>query len=128
MPLDHTGVIVNKDLFEKTVTWYENALKPIGYSKTIDHKVAVGFGEGKGRADWWVACQQTTNTGTHHAFSVQTRALVDEFHKAAVEAGGTDNGAPGLRPMYHPNYYGAFVRDPAGNNIEAVCHLPEPAI
>lgn len=65
-------------------------------------------------------------TGRHHlAFQAKDRAAVDAFHKAALAAGGKDNGAPGLRPDYHPNYYGAFVIDPEGNNIEAVCHLPE---
>ncbi len=61
----------------------------------------------------------------HIAFAAESRAQVDEFYKAALEAGGKDNGAPGIREMYHPNYYGAFVFDPDGHNIEAVCHKPE---
>ena len=64
-------------------------------------------------------------TGVHIAFRVKTHELVDAFHAAALAAGGTDNGGPGLREIYHPNYYGAFVLDPDGNNIEAVCHSPE---
>jgi predicted lactoylglutathione lyase len=61
----------------------------------------------------------------HVAFTAQSRAAVDEFYRAAVRVGGRDNGAPGLRPHYHANYYGAFVLDPDGNNVEAVCHKPE---
>ena len=64
-------------------------------------------------------------SGCHLAWRAQSRAQVDAFYKAAMAAGGKDNGAPGLRPDYHPHYYGAFVIDPEGNNIEAVCHLPE---
>ena len=62
---------------------------------------------------------------THLAFSAQSRAMVDQFHEAALKAGGTDHGKPGIRTIYHPNYYGAFILDPDGHNIEAVCHLPE---
>ena len=78
--------------------------------------------------NWWATLAATSapaTTGCHLAWRAQTRAQVDAFHRAAIEAGGRDNGAPGLRPDYHPNYYGAFVIDPEGNNIEAVCHLPD---
>ena len=67
----------------------------------------------------------TAAGGTHVAFATHDRATVDAFHAAALAAGGTDNGQPGLRPQYHEHYYGAYVRDPDGNNVEAVCHLPE---
>lgn len=75
-----------------------------------------------GKPDFWIHGGSPNNPPIHIAFAVATRALVDAFYKAALEAGGTDNGPPGLRAHYHPDYYGAFVRDPDGHNIEAVCH------
>ena len=74
------------------------------------------------RPDFWVALQPATRTVAHVAFRAESTAQVDAFHAAAVAAGGRDNGAPGPRPQYHPAYYGAFVLDPDGNNVEAVCH------
>ena len=82
----------------------------------------TGFGVG-GKPDFWIA-QGGAGNPVHVALVSPDRATVDAFHRAAVSAGGRDNGAPGLRPQYHPNYYGAFVFDPDGNNIEAVCHAP----
>ena len=74
---------------------------------------------------FWIGTGERPRGGTHVAFAAETRAEVEAFYSAALTAGGRDNGAPGLRPHYHPNYYGAFVFDPDGNNIEAVCHRPE---
>lgn len=74
---------------------------------------------------FWIGDNERVGEGTHVAFSTPDRATVDAFYEAAIAAGGRDNGAPGLRPKYHPNYYGAFVLDPDGANIEAVCHRPE---
>ncbi|PKS13147.1 hypothetical protein jhhlp_000489 [Lomentospora prolificans] len=125
MPIDHTGIQVSLADYEKVVAWYEKALAPLGYVKMIDVGPAVGFGEKGGHPDWWVSSRETGNNSSHHAFSVKKRSLVSEFHKAALEAGGEDNGAPGIRSQYHPNYYAAFVKDPVGNNIEVVCHAPE---
>jgi catechol 2,3-dioxygenase-like lactoylglutathione lyase family enzyme len=68
--------------------------------------------------------RETSQTGAHIAFSTKDRAIVDRFYEEAIAAGGRDNGPPGIRPNYHRNYYGAFVLDPDGHNIEAVCHLP----
>jgi catechol 2,3-dioxygenase-like lactoylglutathione lyase family enzyme len=81
----------------------------------------AGFGSGPW-ADFWIGRRDPVAAGAHVAFHCGTRALVDAFHAAAMAAGGRDNGAPGLRPRYHPDYYGAFVLDPDGNNVEAVCH------
>ncbi len=78
-----------------------------------------------GADDSWILAGNTPSTNVHVAFSATDREPVNAFHRAALEAGGRDNGAPGLRPEYHPGYYGAFVRDPDGNNVEAVCHVPE---
>jgi catechol 2,3-dioxygenase-like lactoylglutathione lyase family enzyme len=83
----------------------------------------VGFGE-SAKPDFWIR-QGEVGAAVHVAFASEDRATVDAFHEAAMAAGGRDNGGPGLRPEYHPSYYGAFVFDPDGNNIEAVCHGPE---
>jgi catechol 2,3-dioxygenase-like lactoylglutathione lyase family enzyme len=82
---------------------------------------AAGFGTG-GQPTFWISEREPYGTGTHVAFASDDRATVDAFHAAAIAAGGRDNGAPGVREQYHPTYYGAFVHDPDGNNVEAVCH------
>ena len=88
--------------------------------------IAVGGCGSAGKGWLWISAERTPVTeNVHVAFTVQDRATVDAFHAAALEAGGTDNGAPGVREIYHPTYYGAFVLDPDGNNVEAVCHSPE---
>jgi catechol 2,3-dioxygenase-like lactoylglutathione lyase family enzyme len=90
--------------------------------QTGDHP-AAGFGS-QGKPYFWFGVGEDV-ARAHVAFAAKDRASVDAFYKAAMAAGGKDNGAPGLRPHYHENYYGAFVLDPDGHNIEAVCHLPE---
>ena len=84
---------------------------------------AAGFGA-DGKPDFWIGSEGGLNRAVHIALLAKDRATVDAFYRAALAAGGKDNGAPGLRPLYHPNYYGAFVFDPDGHNIEAVCHAP----
>jgi catechol 2,3-dioxygenase-like lactoylglutathione lyase family enzyme len=124
--IDHTGVNVGD--FARSKAFYVRALASIGYQLLLDLSAAptgredvAGFGEPP-RPDFWVAGGTRNAPQTHVAFRVASRGLVDAFHRAAIAAGGRDNGAPGLRPHYHPNYYGAFVLDPDGHNIEAVCH------
>jgi catechol 2,3-dioxygenase-like lactoylglutathione lyase family enzyme len=124
--IDHTG-IVSSD-FEKSRAFYEAALAPLGFTKVLEFPAAVtgttdvaGFGEAP-KAEFWIARGTPNVPPIHVAFRVASRAIVDAFYRAALEAGGRDNGAPGLREHYHPNYYGAFVLDPDGHNIEAVCH------
>jgi catechol 2,3-dioxygenase-like lactoylglutathione lyase family enzyme len=130
--IDHTGVVVSD--FEASKRFYEQALGAIGLVKVLEFPAAVtghtdvaGFGP-PGKAEFWISAAtagQTPNKPPLHvAFRVDTRAEVEAFHRAALAVGGTDNGAPGIRAHYHPNYYGAFVRDPDGHNIEAVCHAP----
>lgn len=119
--IDHMSLSV-KD-YEKSKKFFSEALKPIGYSVLMDYGVAVGLGSDN-KPDFWLTQNDNTQK-SHIAFLAKNRSQVDEFHKAALEAGGTDNGAPGLRPNYHPNYYGAFIIDFDGNNIEVVCHSPE---
>ena len=127
--IDHAGVTVSD--YKRSKAWYEKALAPIGYRLLMEilasvtgHGDVAGFGEASaGKPDFWIAGgkdMQPHTPGIHFAFRVTTRPLVDAFYKAALAAGGTDNGAPGIRAHYHPNYYGAFLRDPDGHNIEAV--------
>jgi catechol 2,3-dioxygenase-like lactoylglutathione lyase family enzyme len=104
--------------------FYTRALAPLGVEVVLGLPNYVGFGAA-GRPRFFVAAGRDRRTQqVHVAFSADDRATVDAFHAAALAAGGVDNGAPGPRPHYHPNYYGAFVLDPDGNNIEAVCHAP----
>lgn len=124
--IDHTGVVASD--FQASKAFYEKALAPIGYTLLTELSAAVtghadvaGFGEAP-KPDFWISSGTPNRPPVHVAFRVASRSLVDAFHQAAIQAGGTDNGPPGLRPHYHPNYYGAFVLDPDGHNIEAVCH------
>jgi catechol 2,3-dioxygenase-like lactoylglutathione lyase family enzyme len=125
--LDHVGFPVSD--YARSKAFYEKALAPLGYSllmevaQTGDEHLAAGFGA-SGKPDFWIGREGGLNQCVHIAFATKDRACVDAFYRAAVAAGGTDNGAPGLRPHYHPNYYAAFVLDPDGHNIEAVCHSP----
>jgi catechol 2,3-dioxygenase-like lactoylglutathione lyase family enzyme len=121
---DHVGLNVQD--YAATRAFYEQALAPLGWKVVMafDEWKAAGFGEAD-KPDFWISQREPYGTGTHVAFAAADRATVDAFHAAALAAGGTDNGAPGIREMYHPAYYGAFVLDPDGNNVEAVCHRPE---
>ena len=122
---DHVGLNV-ADL-ETSRRFFERALAPLGYRVVMDFSEygAVGFGTSDDKPEFWVGARDPRGTGTHVAFAASDRATVEGFHEAALAAGGTDNGPPGIRHDDHPTYYGAFVLDPDGNNIEAVCHRPE---
>jgi catechol 2,3-dioxygenase-like lactoylglutathione lyase family enzyme len=104
--------------------FYEHALAPLGIKVVREDSELVGFGDEGGTAFFYLSEREPTHR-VHVAFSAADRAAVDAFHAAALRFGGVDNGPPGLRPHYHPDYYGAFAYDGDGNNIEAVCHLPE---
>ena len=121
--LDHAGFTVSD--YERSKAFYAQALAPLGLTLLMEPMgQAAGFGK-DGKPFFWVEMQGDVVTGRLHiAFQVDSRAEVDAFHAAALEAGGTDNGAPGVRSLYHPHYYGAYVLDPDGHNIEAVCHAP----
>ena len=120
--LDHVGVPVSD--FERSKRFYQEALSPLGYTLIMEHHISgVGFGQ-SAKPDFWIR-QGAPGAAVHVAFAADDRATVDAFYEAAIAAGGRDNGGPGLRPQYHASYYGAFVLDPDGNNIEAVCHRPE---
>lgn len=128
--IDHVGFAVSDA--ERSRRFYEQALAPLGISlimsvtpeQTESGGTAHGFGADH-KPYFWVGDNERVGEGTHVAFAVDSRAKVEAFYEAALAAGGRDNGAPGLRPHYHPNYYAAFVHDPDGHNIEAVCHRPE---
>ena len=127
--IDHIGFAVSN--MERSRTFYVDALQPLGIGVLMEVTAQqtgadahAGFGKDD-KAFFWIGTGNKTKGGTHVAFAAQTRADVDSFYRAALAAGGQDNGAPGLRPHYHPNHYGAFVLDPDGNNVEAVCRQPE---
>jgi catechol 2,3-dioxygenase-like lactoylglutathione lyase family enzyme len=122
---DHVGVNVRD--YEASRAFYEHALAPLGYRVVMafDEWKTAGFGTSPDRPEFWISERGPLTTGTHLAFTCDERATVDAFHAAAVSAGGTDNGQPGVRELYHPTYYGAYVLDLDGNNVEAVCHRPE---
>lgn len=125
--LDHIGIAVS-DLAASR-TFYDAALGALGMKVNMEvgpeltqsKGTAIGYGRGDDKI-FWIADNERPGEGTHIALKVETRAEVDAFHAAALKAGGRDNGAPGLRPHYGPNYYAAFVYDPDGANIEAVCY------
>lgn len=120
--IDH--VILDVRDYAASKRFYEQALAPLEYEVVFELGNGCGFGPG-GKPEFWVAERGNAQTGVHVAFTSPDRATVDRFHEAALVAGGTDNGPPGLRPHYHETYYAAFVHDPDGNNIEAVCHAAE---
>ena len=120
--IDH--VILNVKDVQASKRFYEKALAPLGYAVVMEFPEGVGFGL-QGKPVFWIAQRGRAHTEVHVAFGCTERSHVRAFHDAALGAGGTDNGPPGVRENYHPHYYGAFVLDPDGNNIEAVCHLPQ---
>jgi catechol 2,3-dioxygenase-like lactoylglutathione lyase family enzyme len=121
--LDHVTLRVHDLAASKA--FYLAALAPLGYTVLHDFPEAVGLGAG-GKADLWLTPDPSA-APQHVAFAAPTRAAVDAFHAAGLAAGARDNGAPGLRAHYHPNYYGAFIDDPSGHHMEAVIHTPPAA-
>ena len=119
--IDHMGISVSNVVRSKA--FYRAALAPLGYDVLMEWETFAGFGVAP-KPDLWISQGAPNVPPIHVALRAETRAQVDAFHKAAMAAGGRDNGAPGLRTHYHPNYYGAFVLDPDGHNIEAVCQAP----
>ncbi len=127
--IDHVGFPISD--YEKSKTFYTKALAPLGYTLIMEVPgdingsgfPAAGFGA-NGKPDFWIGGEGGLEKPLHVAILAKNRAAVDAFYRAALAAGGKDNGAPGLRPHYHKDYYGAFVLDLDGHNIEAVCHAP----
>jgi len=122
--LDHVSINVSD--YERSKNFYAQALAPLGVTVLKDYGVACGLGRDK--PDLWLAKRPDEGgkpaavSPVHLALSAGTREEVDAFYAAAIAAGGKDNGGPGVRAQYHPGYYGAFVLDPDGHNLEAVCH------
>jgi len=125
--IDHIGFPVAD--YARSKAFYLKALAPLGYALVMEvqqdanDSPAAGFGA-NGKPDFWIGGEGALNRSVHIAVVARDRPSVDAFYRAALAAGGKDNGAPGLRPRYHPNYYGAFVLDPDGHNVEAACHTP----
>ena len=127
--LDHVGIPVSD--YERSKAFYSKVFKPLGYelvyevsSKETGGEPSAGFGANN-RPQFWISGGKPIKGRVHFAFVAKNREAVRAFYDAAMKAGGSDHGAPGLRPHYHEHYYGAFVLDPDGQNIEAVCHLAE---
>lgn len=128
MIIDHIGLSVAD--YDKAKAFYAAALAPldiglvmeVGPEQTGGQFAAAGFGR-QGKPEFWISTGGASSR-MHIAMKAADRTTVDAFYAAALAAGATDNGPPGLRPEYHPDYYGAFVNDPEGHNLEAVCHEP----
>ncbi len=123
MIIDHIGITVSD--YDRSKQFFCRALAPLGIELVMEVEEWAGLGKG-GRPELWLGVGGQKQGPMHIAFIADTRDQVRAFHAAALAAGGTDNGPPGLREIYHPNYFGAFVLDPDGHNVEAVCHRPEP--
>ena len=130
MPLSHVGIPVSD--IARSKAFYQAALEPLGMGVTLEFGpddtesggTAIGFGGEGEQGLFWIGDNERVGEGIHIAFDAATREEVDGFHKAALAAGGRDNGKPGPRPHYGPHYYAAFVLDPDGANIEVVCDKP----
>ena len=125
--IDHIALSVGD--YARSKTFFQAALAPLGYTMVMEFDTPAGkvggLGVGGAMPDFWISEGAAQRPPVHVAFNAQNHAIVDAFYQAAIEAGGKDNGKPGLRPHYHQDYYGAFITDPEGNNIEAVCHKPQ---
>ena len=125
--IDHVGFPVSD--YARSKAFYEKVLATLGYTLIMEvqqneHDAkAAGFGA-NGKPDFWIGGEGGLNSAMHIAITAKDRGAVDAFYKTALAAGARDNGPPGIRAHYHPNYYGAFVLDPDGHNVEAVCHAP----
>jgi catechol 2,3-dioxygenase-like lactoylglutathione lyase family enzyme len=122
--LDHVTIGVSD--FERSKRFYDQALHPLDIVRLYaEGENFAGYGIHP-KAFFWIGSRDTPQSGAHIAFAARDHATVERFYEAAIKAGGRDNGRPGIREHYHPDYFGAFVFDPDGHNIEAVCHAPRP--
>ncbi|WP_409202332.1 VOC family protein [Suttonella sp. R2A3] len=120
--IDHIGMSIRDHQTSKA--FYAQALAPLGIELVMEVQGWAGMGK-DGKPEFWFGEGEKPHAPMHIAFIASNRQAVDAFYHAAIAAGGKDNGKPGVREIYHPDYYGAFVLDPDGHNIEAVCHSPE---
>jgi catechol 2,3-dioxygenase-like lactoylglutathione lyase family enzyme len=123
MIMDHVGLTVGD--YEKSKRFYSSALAPLGIELVAEVGGWAGFGKG-GKPEFWFGAGEETQRPMHLAFAAENREQVIAFYAAAMAAGGQDNGPPGIREIYHPHYFGAFVIGPDGHNVEAVCHKADP--
>jgi catechol 2,3-dioxygenase-like lactoylglutathione lyase family enzyme len=123
MIIDHIGLAVSD--YDRSKQFFCRALAPLGIELIMEVQGWAGLGKA-GKSELWFGVGAQAHSPMHIAFIADTRDQVRAFHAAALAAGGTDNGSPGIREVYHPDYYGAFVIGPDGHNVEAVCHRPEP--
>jgi catechol 2,3-dioxygenase-like lactoylglutathione lyase family enzyme len=122
--LDHVTIGVGD--IARSKDFYDQALLPLEITRLYgDGERFAGYGI-RPKAFFWIGCRDIPQTGAHIAFAARDRETVERFYEAAIKAGGRDNGRPGIRAHYHPDYFGAFVLDPDGHNIEAVCRAPRP--
>ncbi len=121
MIIDHIGLSVSD--YSRSLEFYRRALAPLGIELVVEIDGWAGLGC-DGKAEFWFGPDAEVQRPMHIAVHADDRAAVDAFYQAALDAGGRDNGAPGVRAIYHADYYGAFVLDPDGHNVEAVCHRP----
>ena len=119
---DHLGFGVTN--YAESKSFFLNALEPLGIGIVMEGEHGLGIGQ-KDKPSLWLFQTSDKPLPMHIAFTADTRQQVEDFYRSALAAGGKDNGAPGIRAHYHPNYYGAFVIGPDGHNVEAVCHRPE---
>jgi len=122
MIIDHIGLAVSN--YEESKAFFTQALAPLGIQLVMEVEGWAGLGR-SGKPEFWFGTHSQKQNPMHIAFVAENRAQVNAFYEAALKAGAKDNGPPGVREIYHPNYYGAFVIGPDGHNIEAVCHQPE---
>jgi len=122
MIVDHIGIAVND--YSRSVSFYAKVLAPLRIVKIMEYDGWAGFGR-DGKPEFWFGKNDQAQLPMHIAFSAEERKQVDEFYHAAMAEGAKDNGEPGIRAEYHPHYYGAFVIDINGHNLEAVCHKPD---
>ena len=122
MIIDHIGIAVSD--YENSLVFYAKTLAPLRIVKIMEYDGWAGFGR-DGKPEFWFGTHEQAQQPMHIAFSAENRKQVDEFYRAAMAQGAKDNGEPGIRVEYHPHYYGAFVIDVNGHNLEAVCHKPE---
>ncbi|KAF2808617.1 uncharacterized protein BDZ99DRAFT_464463 [Mytilinidion resinicola] len=125
MPYTHIAITTTPAKFEETVAFYKKAIAPLGYSETANYGTVVGFGI-DGKNDFWIFSKETMTfsegPGFHFAFLAKDKKAVAAFHEAGLATGGKDQGPPGPRPKFGPKYYGAFVIDPMGNNVEVTSY------
>jgi catechol 2,3-dioxygenase-like lactoylglutathione lyase family enzyme len=124
MIIDHIGLTVSD--YEKSKRFFKSALAPLGIELVMEIEQFAGFGRNN-KPEFWFGAEGEIQRPMHVAFIAVDRQQVKAFYAAAIAAGGKDNGPPGIREIYHPNYFGAFVIGPDGHNIEAVCHEAEPS-